>query len=67
MNESLLARECERPRSLASVQMARLDWSTQNNAAISLKVLAELVRSGSVPLPDVSDVGGELIIGVKRT
>lgn len=55
----------ERPRSLASVQLSRLDWSNANNAAISLRVLAEMVRRGDVAC-DVSKPQDELVIGVRE-
>jgi hypothetical protein len=35
-------------RTLTSLQLAKLDFSGPNNSAISLRVLTELVRNGSV-------------------
>lgn len=62
---SILSRHCEAPRSYTRALLDRLKFNTPDNAAESLRVIAELARTEAVSV-DVSRVGVELIIGVRE-
>jgi len=63
--DSILSRDCEKPRSFTQVQMQRLRFDTPANAAYSLRILSSLANMEHVSV-DASFVKGEWIIGVKE-
>ena len=64
-SDSVLSRECERPRTFANVQMTRLRFDTPSNAAYSLRILSSLANLEHVTV-DAEFVDGGWKIGVKE-